>query len=91
LQDIYSVVKCGQGTGQLRIGGHDFGQGHIKSDPSVKHFGEQHTITNDEPVPPKPYWQDWSSTDFYDPLIDYHEQRTKYEQELREYNHKLET
>ena len=63
----------------------------VKSDPSVKHFGEQHTITNDEPVPPKPYWQDWSSADFYDPPIDYHEQQTKYKQELREYNDKLET
>jgi hypothetical protein len=63
----------------------------VRSDPSVKHFGGQPTDANDNPVPPKPYWQDWNSADFYDPPLNYHDQQTKYKQELREYNEKLET
>jgi hypothetical protein len=61
-----------------------------KSDPPVKHLGGQPTNANEEPVPPNLSWESWSSGDWYNPPIDYHDQQIKYKQELREYNEKLE-
>jgi hypothetical protein len=63
----------------------------VRSDPSVKHFGEQSTDANEKPIPSKPYWQSWNSGDWYNPPLNYQDQQTKYKQELREYNEKLET
>jgi hypothetical protein len=80
-QDLLDPGGMGSGTDQSMDNGDEDSRAY-DDDDSNDEYGK--------PIPPKPYWQDWGSGDWYDPPLNYHDQQRKYEQVLREYNEKLE-